>query len=262
MVAPCYVPPNEIREVRNLIRHRMNLVRDRTMVKNRIHSLLDKYEFKFVGTDMFGMAGMDWLKSIAIELSRIDRLVLEAELRHIEALNTLIEDAEASIAKEAKESDDVKLLMSIPGVDYYTAMLFTSEIGDVSRFSSANKLASWLGLTPRVHQSGSASYSGRITKQGSPRVRWSLVQSAHVAVKYNDHFSSQYHRILKRRGEGKAIVAIAREIAIAAYHMLTRREAYRFSSRAFVNGKLKRLKRKVRNADRITWRAPSRGISS
>ncbi len=252
LVAPCYVPPEKIRELRSLIRHRMNLVRDRTMVKNRIHSLLDKYELEgFSGTDLFGKAGMQWLKGITCELARVDQLILAAELRHVEALNQLIEEAEAAIAKESVESEDVKLPMSIPGVDYYTAMLFTSEIGDMQRFSSASKLVSWLGMVPRVRQSSERSYSGRITKQGSPRVRWSLIQSAHVAVRWDEHFSTKYHRILRRRGEGKAIVAVAREIAVAMYHMLMRRESYRFSTVAFAAEKLKRLERKARSTDNV-----------
>ncbi|RLF43102.1 MAG: IS110 family transposase [Thermoplasmata archaeon] len=243
LIAPCYVPPEPIRELRNLVRHRINLSRDMTRVKNRIHAILDKYELEFKGTDMFGEVGMKWLKSIVSKLSEVDQLIVDAELRHIGALKQLIEEVEARIAKESMESEGVKLLMGIPGVDYYTALLFTSEIGDYSRFSSANKLISWLGLAPRVHQSGDTSYNGRITKEGSPRVRWALVQAARSAVRWDDHFRTEYQRIQKRRGDGKAIVAIAREIAVAMYHMLNRGEAYRFSSDAFKTKKLKRLER-------------------
>lgn len=263
LVAPCYVPPAEIRELRSLIRHRMNMVRDRTRVKNRIHALLDKYELKgFNSTDQFGKAGMEWLEGITGKLSRVDQLVLDAEIRHIETLNQLIDEVEVSIAEESVESDDVRLLMGIPGVDYYTAMLFTSEIGDITRFSSAGKLVSWLGLAPRVHQSGGTGYNGRITKEGSPRVRWSLVQSARSAVRWDTHFAEKYHRIKTRRGDGKAIVAVAREIAVAMYHMLTRRETYRFSSETFVSRKYKKMESKVRNADKIRGRTPTRALSS
>jgi transposase len=94
---------------------------------------------------MFGKAGMKWLRSIVSELSEVNQLIFDAELRHIETLKRLIEEVEARIANESVESEDVKLLTGIPGVDYYTALLLTSEIGDYSRFSSANKLISWLG---------------------------------------------------------------------------------------------------------------------
>lgn len=250
LVAPCYVPPKEIRELRSLIRHRTNLTRDLTRVKNLIHSLLDKYELKgFDGKDLFGKEGMKWLRTIAHKLSWVDGLTLEAELRQVELLNQLIEEVNLRIALEAVDSEDVKLPMTIPGVDYYTALLFISEVGDISRFPSASKLVSWLGITPRVQQSGEKSYNGRITKEGSPRLRWALVQAAHVAVRDN-HMAEKYNRIERRRGGGKAIVAVAREIAVAMYYMLIRREPYWFSGEAFVNRKLKKLGREVRVGSR------------
>ena len=154
-------------------------------------------------------------KSIKEDLSRIDQQVLDADIRQIEALNQLIDEVELVIAEESVENDDIRLLMSIPGIDYYTAMLFTNEIGDIKRFSRAEKLVSWLGLAPRVHQSAGTGYNGRITKEGSPRVRCSIVQSARVAVRWDDHFKEKYLRIKARRGDGKAIVAVAREMVVA-----------------------------------------------
>lgn len=246
LVAPSYVPPKKIRELRNLIRHRINLVRDRTRLKNRVHALLDKYELRFGGTDLFGKAGTEWLKSIKEELSWVDGLTLEANLRQIELLNQLIDEADLRIALEAADSEDVRLLMTIPGVDYYTALLILTEIGDIHRFPGPEKLVSWIGLAPRVHQSGEKLRSGAITKEGSPRLRWALIQAARVAVRWDCHLSEKYLRIMRRRGDGKAIVAVAREIAVAMYHMLTRREPYRFSEKDFVDRKLKRLKRRIR----------------
>jgi transposase len=262
LVAPCYVPPAEIRELRSLVRHRMNLVKDMTRVKNRVHALLDKYELKgFNGTDQFGKAGMEWLKSITEELSMVDQHILDANLRQIQLLSQLIDEVELKIAEESVESDDVKLLMTIPGVNYYTALLFISEIGVIERFPESNKLVSWLGLAPRVHQSGDTRYNSRITKEGSPRVRWTLIQAARTAVRHDDHFAEKYHRIENRRGDGKAIVAVARELAVAMYHMLIRKEPYRFSSQEFVNRKYKKMERTVRNADKIMGRTSS-GVPS
>jgi transposase len=111
LIAQCYVPPESVRALRGLVRHRINLTKDMTRVKNRIHAILDKYELEFTATDMFGKAGMMWLRSIT------------------------------RIAKESAECEDVKLLMGISGVNYYTALLLTSEIGDFRRFSSANKFS-------------------------------------------------------------------------------------------------------------------------
>ena len=201
---------------------------------------------RFSGTDLFGKAGTEWLRTVKEELSRVDRLTLEANLRQIELLNQLVDEADLRIALEAANNEDVRLLMTIPGVDYYTALLILTEIGDINRFPSPEKLVSWIGLAPRVRQSGGKLRSGAITKEGSPRLRWALVQAAWVAVRCDEHLSEKYRRIARRRGEGKAIVAVAREIVVATYHMLTRREPYRFSSRDFVDRKLKRLERRIR----------------
>lgn len=257
-LAKCYVPPFKVRELRSLVRHRMNLVKDRTKVKNRIHSLLDKYELNFNATDLFGKAGREWLETIKAELSPIDRFVLDTDIRQIEMLDQLIDETEISIAKESIESEDVKILMTIPGVDFYTALLFVSEVGNIKRFVSSSRLISWLGLAPRVHQSGDTNYNGKISKEGSPRVRWALVQSAHIAIRWDEHFNEKFNRIAKRRGNKKATVAIAREIAVAIYHMLIRREPYRFSTEAFAAKKLKRLERKIKSGDRIVRTEPGR----
>ncbi len=125
-------------------------------------------------------------------------------------------------------------------------MLFVSEIGDIKRFRTSDRLVSWLGLAPRVSQSGEKCNHGRITKKGTPRVRWALVQAAHNAVRWDEHFQAKHTRISKRRGSGKATVAVAREIVVASYHMLTRRETYRFKNEKSVGRKYKRLERIAR----------------
>jgi len=242
LVSPCYVPPSEMRDARNIIRLRMNLVKDRTRVKNRMHSLLHKYELKgFGGSDQFGKTGMLWLKSLS--LSRVDQLTLDTYIRQLGCLNQLTAEVEQNIAEDAVDSEEIRLLMTIPGIDFYTAMLFVSEIGDIARFRTSDRLVSWLGLAPRVSQSGEKCHHGKITKRGSPRVRWALVQAAHSAVRWDEHFQAKYERIGRRRGNAKAVVAVAREIAVASYHMLTRKETYRFKREESVRRKYKKLER-------------------
>lgn len=242
LVSSCYVPPSEVRDARNIIRLRMNLVKDRTRVKNRIQSLLHKYELDgFRGSDQFGKAGTLWLKSL--KLSEVDQFTLDVYIRQLECLNQLTEEVQQRIAEEAVDSEDIRLLMTIPGIDFYTAMLFVSEVGDITRYRTSDKLVSWLGLAPRVSQSGEKCHHGKITKRGSPRVRWALVQAAHSAVRWDEHFRAKYERIGKRRGNGKAVVAVAREIAVASYHMLTRKETYRFKKEESVRRKYKRLEK-------------------
>jgi len=242
LIAACYVPPAHVREVREITRMRMTLVRDRTRVKNRIHSLLDRCDVpRYPGSTLWGKAGIKWLKGL--NLPETDGFIFQTYLSQLESLNGLIGEVESNIAQRAVDNEDIRLLMTIPGIDYYAAMLFVSEIGDIERFPSSSKLASWLGLTPRVSQSGNKCHHGSITKMGSPRLRWVLVQTAHSAVRYDDHFKRKFTRISERRGRSKAFVAVAREIAVACFHMLKRREPYRFADPDLVRRKYKRLEK-------------------
>jgi hypothetical protein len=116
--------------------------------------------------------------------------------------------------------EDVELLMSLIGVGYFTALLYLYEVGDIKRFPSASKLASWIGLVPRVHQSGDACYYGKITKKGSPLLRWALIQAAQSAV--------------------RSLLESKISLAVTMYHILTRREPYWFGRETTYNEKLKK----------------------
>ncbi len=248
-IVPCHVPPAAVRALRDLLRHRMNLVNDRTRVKNRTHSLLDKYELpEFKGTDLFSKAGMEWFKEQLPELDPEDQFVLKSLLYELKTLDTLIAEAEKEIALHAEVTEGVELLMSIIGVSFHTAMLFLYEVDDITRFPSASKLVSWIGLAPRVHQSGDTVYHGRITKRGSPRLRAALVQAAQSAVRFDPHWKRKFNRISARRGKQKAYVAIARELVVTMYHMLRNNEPYRFGREETYTRKLKNLDRLIRKA--------------
>jgi len=225
LIPPSYVPPFEIREMRYLLRHRASLVSVRTRVKNQVHSLLDRNGIttgKF--SDLFGRSGMEWLKSV--ELSTLDRLMLDNHLEHLESLKKQMKAVDAEITSRASRDRYVELLLSLTGVDVFAALLIRSEIGDVSRFSSYKKLISWAGLAPSLHQSGSVEYHGRITKQGSRMLRWIMVEAARVAVNHDPRLGEFYERVKKRRGGQKAIVAVACKMLKIIWTMLTRNEPY------------------------------------
>jgi len=120
-------------------------------------------------------------------------------------------------------------------------VLILAEIGDVRRFPNAGKLASWAGMVPSMHQSGSHMYTGRITKKGSKWLRWMLVQAAQTASKCDSRLGTYYERVAKRRGHHKAVVAVTREMLTIIWHMLTRNEPYRGENRRLTREKLKRL---------------------
>jgi transposase len=224
LIAESYVPVKPLRELRALIRHRMATVKIRTMVKNQIHAIVDKHGLSCNYSDMFGKAGMKWLRSL--ELPSLDKLILNNHLTHLESLNQQTDRVDEEIHSKACEDEDVRLLLSLTGVDVYTALLMKSEIGSIQRFPDYKKLVSWAGLAPSLHQSGKVEYHGSITKQGSRMLRWIMVEAATVAVRHDPRMRSFYERVKHRRGSQKAIIAVANKMLKITWFMLTRKEPY------------------------------------
>ena len=239
LVAESYVPTRKNRERRALIRHRASLIQMRVDIKNRIHALLDKHELTHTYTDLFGKQGLEWLRGL--QLPTPDHQILQSNLQVMETLNAEIRNADIQIAKDATTEEKAKLLMSMPGVNYYAAMLLLSEIGDVHRFSSDEKLVSWVGLAPQTHQSGETNWTGRITRKGSKRARWILGQCAQSARQHDPRMREFYERIERKHGPQKAIVAVARKMLAIMYVMLIRNEPYHGENRQLTEQKHKRL---------------------
>ena len=239
LVAESYVPTRKNRERRALIRHRASLIQMRVDIKNRIHALLDKHEHTNNYSDLFGKQALEWLRNL--QLPTPDHEILQSNLQIIETLNQQIRIMDIQIAKDAVTEDQAKLLMTMPGVDYYAAMVLLSEIGDVKRFSSDEKLVSWIGLAPQVHQSGETSWTGHITRKGSKRARWILGQCAQSARQHDPRMREFYERIEHKHGPSKAIVAVARKMLAIMYVMLIRNEPYHGENRKLTEQKHKRL---------------------
>ncbi len=241
LVAESYVPNRKNRERRAIIRHKASLMHMRVDIKNRIHALLDKHELTYTYSDLFGKEGVEWLHNL--QLPTIDQQILQSNLQILETVTAEIDNVDIQIAKDAVNEDQAKLLMSMPGVDYYAAMILLSEIGDVKRFPTPDKLASWVGLTPQVHQSGENQWTGHITKKGSKRARWILTQCTQSARQHDPRMRNFYERIERKHGSSKAIVAVAHKMLTIMYVMLTRNEPYRGQSIQLTEKKHKRLDR-------------------
>jgi transposase len=192
LVAESYVPPENVRELCALVRHRLSLV------KNKVHAIMDRYGFRCECSDMFGKAGTEWLRSRG--LCELDRLVLDNHLSLIESINVQIGRVDEAIRKRASEDEDVRLLHSLTGIDVYTALLIRPEAGPISRFPDYKKLVSWAGLAPRVHQSSNVEYGGAITKRGSSVLGWAMIEAARVAVQHNESLGAFYEHVRERRG--------------------------------------------------------------
>jgi len=242
LVAESYVPSKERRGQRALVRHRAALIKERTEVKNRIHSLLEKYDVdETLFSDLFSKCGREWLSKI--KLSDTDRFILEGELMLLKSLEEQVDRVTRRIASEAYDEDDVKLLMTMPGIDFYSALLIISEIGSIDRFRDQWKLVSYAGLAPSLHQSGNTLYTGRITKRGSKWLRWILVQCAQTARLHDERLKRYYERVASKKGHQKAIVAVAKEMLCIIWFMLKRKEPYRGENKNLTNRKLIRMHR-------------------
>jgi len=151
---------------------------------------------------------------------------LENHLSLVESINVQIRKVDAAIGRMACLDEDVRLLLSLTGVDVYSALLIRSEIGPITRFADCKKLISWAGLAPSVHQSGNVEYNGGITKRGSSMLRYVMVEAARSAVRYDEKLGGFYLRVAARRGDQKATVAVACKMLKIIWFMLTRRETY------------------------------------
>jgi transposase len=197
--------PDERCRLRRRLARREQLVRARSRAKNEIHaSLQRRLQAKPPCSDLCGVKGRQWLAGLELQVE--ERESVDAGIRHIEFLDQEISAVERVIAQRA---------LSWPEM-----------------FLTSRKLVAYLGLDPRVKQSGEAPpISGRISKRGSPAARWTLVEAAWTAVLQPGPLHGFYERVKARRGHGKAIVATARKLAILFWRMLTRSEDYPPSGR-------------------------------
>ena len=225
LLPTAYIQPREIRDLKELVRQRMSYVEWRTRVKNKIHSVLFKNNLKHDFTNLYGQAGMEWLKQLAL------RDVYQQELdRYLITLNLLdgqIEEISNRIMETAKADYDCKLLMTIPGISYFTALVIKSEIGDISRFANARKLCSYAGLIPSTYASADKVRHGRITKRGSKWLRKSLIDAITSGAKHPSRLCFTYRRLKKSKGTGKAKVATARKLCTVIFAMLSDKQPFR-----------------------------------
>jgi transposase len=232
-----YIAPRELRDLRELLRHRATLTRMRSAVKNRVHAILAKHGITNEHSDLFGKGGRAFLEHL--ELRDAPRRRLDSLMSLICDFDREIDATTQEIEEQAKADDRVDVLTQIRGVGRYTAMLIIAEIGDINRFPTARHVCSWAGLTPSVRSSDGKSRLGHITRQGSPALRWALVEAAQKITTGSGPLREKFERIAKRRGRKIAKVAIAREILTLAYYGLRDGEIRCLARRSRASAKAK-----------------------
>ncbi len=213
-----YIPPREIRDMREILRYRASLVSLRTSIKNKVHVILSKNGINIEFSDIFGKKAIKYLKGLTLRACY--KQGIDGYIRLVETLNGLIDEVTETIKGIVEDNPKARLLTTIPGISYYSALLIVSEIGEVWRFPSARKLCSYAGLVPSVHSSGGKTRYGSITKQGSRWLRWILIELSHHFINGSERMKKMYSRISRSHGKNTARVAVAREMLKVIYYIL------------------------------------------
>jgi transposase len=227
LVPEAWAPGEKARELRVALRERMFYVRLRTMMKNRIVTVFDRYPEQTAQlkklVDLFGKSGRQQLAALSV--SEIDRIQIDRGLDFIGDIEGRIKQAEATIQAMTKTNGNVKLLKTIPGIGEFFARLIDAEIDDIARFRTPKKLAAYAGLVPSTYSSGGKTFHGKIIKQGNKWLRWAFVEAVAPAVATDPQLRTQYEH-LKFRGTNKARAAIARKLLTIAFQILCDQRPY------------------------------------
>lgn len=239
MIYESFVPGKYYGDLRSLVRTRLNRVHIVSKHKNMIYAILAKYDYTQPTTNLFTQQGIKWLHEI--ELTRVDRMSMDAYLDSIEITKKQIDTFEVEIATISNKDKQTRLLMTIPGINYVTALTILSEIVDIGRFATPEKLVSYAGLAPSHRDSADVHRGGGITKRGSAWLRNAMVESANTTIRFDPRIETFYKRIAKRRGRQKAKVAAARQMLEIIWHMLTKSEEYRTQNHELTQRKYKKM---------------------
>jgi len=229
LIPECYVRDGDFRRIQQILRQRMFLVRLKTMVKNRIHNLIDRQEgYREEAqslTDLFGAKGMQLLRTVI--LPALERKLLDDHLELLEELKSRIRSMESTLAQLKENGDIVTRLMTIPGIGELFAMLLRHEIDKVERFPTSDKLCAYAGLVPSTYSSGGKVYRGRIIKQGNKYIRWALIEAVVPAIKADMQIRNYYYLMKAKKGSNSAKVATARRLLKIVYQVWREKRFYR-----------------------------------
>ena len=226
MLTGVWIPPFEVRDRRALVARREKMVRLSTMAKNRLHAALNRHHL-VPPKKPFSPEERTWWEELP--LSPTEQLLVQSDLETLEFAQHQIEQVNEHLKQISVQEERIPLLVQLPGVAMLTAITILAAIGDISRFPTAKNLVGYAGLGTRVHESGMTHTHGRITKAGRRDLRRAMVNAANHAVEDHPHWKKEMVRLEPHLGRSKAIVAIARKLLVAVWHVLTKQEADRFA---------------------------------
>jgi transposase len=227
LVPAIWLPEPRVREERELARFRLHLVKHKSALKNRVHSTLINFGRACPVTDLFGVEGRLLLERLEVPEPWRGNVTASVEL--IDDLERQIADINRRLREGHADHPYIPLLMSVPGIRWVLAFTIAAEIGEIQRFSSPEKLTGYTGLCPRVNQSGEKDRRGPLTKHGPTYLRWALIEATMHALRhraYSERYQRTKRRLGKQRGAKVAQIDIARRLAHAIWHMLSRNEKF------------------------------------
>jgi len=225
LIPQVHVPSKEIREQKNLLRHRLWLVRLQTMTKNRIHQLVDRNHVKMPTVkNIFGVAGRTFLEGLNLPL--IDQELLKDHLRLLDTLHEHIKKTEAWIGKELKNNHLMDILITLPGFGKVLSALAALEIDDINRFRTPAKFASYSALIPSTFASGGKVYHGNLIPNGNRWLKYVFIEASWVSIRTSAYCRFYFERMKDRKNSNVAIVALARRLSEIAYRCLKEKRAY------------------------------------
>lgn len=235
-----WIPPEPVRQLRAVIAQREKMVRLATQAKNRLTSLLHRRHLVFAAEgSKFSPDQRQWW--LSLPLSDLERLIVLSDLQTLAFAEEQIESIEQTLKAEAAKEERVPRLTQLPGVAMLTALTILSAIGTIERFEDAAHLVGYAGLGTRVHDSGQVHQNGRITKAGRKDLRGAMVDAANAAVRHHPFWKREFERMQPRLGRSKTIVAIARKLLVAVWHILQKEVADRHADEKSIAASLFKL---------------------
>lgn len=248
MLKGIWIPSQPVRELRGLLAQRSKMTRLSTQAKNRLHAVLHRYHILPEPGSLFHPDQQHWWLNLPV--SAAEKVRILSDLDTLTFACHQIETLTACLKQLAAQDQRLPLLTQLPGVSVLSALAILAAIGDISRFPDAKHLVGYAGLGSRVHDSGLSTRTGRITKTGRRDLRAALVEAAQTAVNTHPHWKAVLARLEPRLGRNKAIVAIARKLLVAVWHVLAFQVAYKHTSPALLARKFVQVAYKLGKANR------------
>lgn len=227
LLPEAYIPTQEERSFRELLRFRFTLVSQKTGLQIRLRDILAKQNITCTYTDILCKSAKEWLKSQEFPFPYQEEVLTILTL--CEHLEQNITEYNQKVKSQSSENPQAKLLESIPGIGDLLSLLLSVEIGDIKRFPNDRALASYAGLVPSVSSSGGKTYLGQTSNKSNPYIRWALTEAVTHVVKKDSTYKKFYEKLEIKKGKSKARVAIMHKLIRAIWYMLTKREKFKIA---------------------------------